>query len=147
MNNKGWGLTAMLGFCCFLGICLLTSYYYYNKVNSYSNNNSKMELENGYKMTNDYSSITPSNISYHYSTSNYEKMENDLVEHTKRYVNSNNLHIDGNKLIITNKKLGYTMYDSHDNYCSGYCIYQNNVYTPYIDCGSYKTNNYYQSLN
>ncbi len=61
MNQRGFGLLAMCGFCTFLGLCLLTSVYYchklieptyYHSIDHHVNSNSNM-----HRMYNDYSDV------------------------------------------------------------------------------------------
>lgn len=73
MNQRGFGVIAMLGFCCFLGICLLTSAYYYKKLMNNANNyyvvRSVSTSKVPYRMENDYSAVSTLSTwfsEYHY---------------------------------------------------------------------------------
>ncbi len=149
--RRGFGLIAMLCFCCFLGLCLLTSAFYYHQltgVNSYHTVSKKTSKSSSYRMKNDYSGV--GNVSV--SNQEYHDLESKLIAAAKLYVKNNS--ITGNHKVIVslkmlqNQKIIERIYDSNGYSCNGYVIYDllQNHYTPYLRCGSYRNADYINRL-
>ncbi len=152
MDRRGFGLLAMLGFCCFLGLCLCTSAFYYHQLldgTSITYTTSKKTVKSStYRMKNDYSDVATTYVSY----KEYHNLELRLEEGAKKYVEE--IPIDGeNKTIISlhtlqSKKIIDYLYDSNGYQCNGYVIYNpnNKQYAPYLRCGTYRSVDYLSRL-
>ena len=61
MNQRGFGLLVMFGFCAFLGLCLCVSIYYYHeliKLPHYDNGDVEVHIQKcSYCMYNDYRAV------------------------------------------------------------------------------------------
>lgn len=151
MNRRGFGLLAMLGFCCFLGICLCTSaYYYYQLVDgtSITYTTKKTSKNSSYRMKNDYSDVATTYV----SLKEYHNLELRLKEGARQYTQENPI-INENRVIISlrtlqSKKIIDSLYDSNRYQCNGYVIYDpsNKQYTPYLRCGTYRSADYVNRL-
>ena len=148
LNNRGWGLQAMLAGVLVLMIALVIISVLVNKTlssitNPINNNheNNKVENEKDDKPTSYYKT--------------YDEIENDIILATKKYQKEYYSDIlDGEKISVTLKnlqaeKLIGTIYDIKDNniVCSGYAIFINDnnkiTYSAYIKCGdNYETIGY-----
>ena len=120
LNNKGWGLQEMLIMSSILFITLLVVAYLIFVL--YSNLDAKQANQ-------------------------YLKLETKLETAAVSYVAS---RLNFNEGIITLNTLKNTGYidiftDNNDNACSGYVVYKNHEYRPYISCEYYTTKNYNKS--
>lgn len=152
MNRCGFGLFAMLGFCCFLGLCICTSAFYYNqltnRISITSTTSKKTVTSKSYRMQNDYSDVAATYV----ASKEYHNLELRLKEGARKYIQET--LIDGeNKIIISlhtlqSKKIIDSLYDSNGDQCNGYVIYDpnNKQYNPYLRCGTYRSVDYVNRL-
>ncbi len=139
INNKGWGLGALIAGIGVFALSLL--------VIAILVHNGAQVLEPTYNGNNDLDS--------EYNNYDYTILENKVSDAADRYVSKKySENIDEDTLItVTVKKLQKedfldNVYDLKDTYkkCSGYVTFykKNNkyYYEPYINCKNYKTNGY-----
>lgn len=154
MDNKGWGLSVLLGFLAVFGVFLIISSILYNKNFSDVNINEEEEKEKEeqeveeavqeeYKNKKSNETVT---------VADYEKLENNLMESAKKYINQKKITSDY-KIIITyndikEEKLITEFNDPKTgNTCNGYVIYYNNEINSFVRCvGNYQTSNYDEEL-
>lgn len=149
MNRRGFGLVAMLGFCCFLGICMTVSFVYYQKAKDYGVSYSrKTNTVKKYRMENDYSAVS----TMYATTMEYDRLKDILKNAAITYIEKNPIETE-NKVVISlttmqSKKIIDKIYDSNGNLCNGYVIYYpvSKIYDPYLKCGSYYSSNYLSRL-
>lgn len=139
MNNKGWGMSTLIGFLVVFGIFLLIVTMLYNKNFSHMNDTEIdiTEEESEENLVND---------------SEYIDLENLLKESAKEYITGKKL-TDKYGTIITVaeiKKAGYLddFIDVRNEItCHGYAIYNEDDIEPFIRCGKdYQTPDYDDSL-
>ena len=127
LNNHGWGLREMLFICAGIILCVLFVAAMVNNL---------------------YSEITPATGGEtsrpSTSTNTYEKVEKRLESAAKLY---HRRHEEIGNLIISDDLLDEKYLTTEDltvnnDFCSGYVIVENNVYTPYISCENYETEGY-----
>lgn len=145
MNNKGWGLRVMLGFCLVIAICLLIVFVIYNKDLKEilgDNTNSTYVKENN----NNKNNPTQEEKTY-----DYQGLLNSMVTGAKKYVSkyySDNADVDLTINLTSIEKEGYItkIYDLKDTSikCDGYVEVKNDNYTPYLKCGANYTTSGYQ---
>ncbi len=149
--KHGFGLLAMLGFCCFLGLCLLTSTFYFHQLTGEKINFTifkENSTTNSYRMKNDYSGVSNLYVSYQ----EYRNLELQLKQAAELYVKNNSM-LKWHKVIITlgtlyQQKIIDTLYDSNGHSCHGYVVYDStsNQFIPYLRCGSYRSADYINRL-
>ncbi len=152
MNRCGFGLLAMLGVCCFLGLCLCTSLFYYHQLvdgTSITYTTSKKTVKSStYRMKNDYSDVATTYV----SLKEYHNLELRLKEGAKKYVEETSIDGENNIIIslstLQSKKIIALLYDSNGYQCNGYVIYNpnNKQYVPYLRCGTYRSADYVNRL-
>lgn len=124
LNNKGWGTNEMIFFCCGLFIALMVATYYISGL---------------------YASLD-----IREENTSYENLEERLENAASRYVNDNDLEINGTYKISygTLKTEGYIeqLKDINKDLCGGYVIISNEAevlnYKGYISCNDYVTDGY-----
>lgn len=148
MKSRGFGLLAMLGFCCFLGVCITISAIGYQEVINVSAPSKITGEIAHYRMENDYSAVS----TLYADTKEYKSFENMLENGAKAYMKDYPIETE-NKIIISfttlkSKKIIDDFYDSNGNLCRGYVIYYpaSHIYDGYIKCGMYKSPNYLSRL-
>lgn len=149
MKSRGFGLLAMLGFCCFLGLCITISVIGYQEIiNGNSYHKTTMGETTHYRMVNDYSAVS----TLYADMKEYQDFENMLEKGAKTYIKNNPIETE-NKIVISsstlkNKKIIDDFYDSNENLCRGYVIYYpiSQIYDGYIKCGMYQSSNYLSRL-
>jgi len=130
LNNKGWGMSAFLIFSIVFLIAILVA------------------AGNAYKLglTDEKPEIQFNNNNF-----NYANVESNLKDAARRYVNSKEIKVNNNLYITVSElvKNGYMQIPVNNKNvnCSGYVKVSNkskeNLYEPYIKCGSdYQTNGY-----
>lgn len=129
MNNKGWGLAAMLGLSAILVAALIVSAIVYEQTFNGS------LIDNGASDSEDY-----------------VVLENKAESAAKRYIENKDittedtLYISITKLI--NEDYLEPLKDTNNHRCTGYVSYDGERYDAYINCGMYyKTNGYTASLD
>lgn len=126
LNNKGWGLRAMIFLSCGLLIALFISLYFIAQL--YKSFGGTSTLENN----------------------QYFELETKLESAAIRYKNDYDLNIDGEYKVSygTLKKEGYVdkLVDKNNNLCGGYVIIKESfgelTYDGYISCDDYVTKGY-----
>lgn len=125
LNNRGWGLQAMMVFVLILMICLVIVAALIDK---------------------NFNGLVKENNSF-----DYGKLENELVDAAKKYVSNKNINLEyGESHTVSLEKLQSEKLigDIRDDYskCKGYVTLSNHgslSYKSYIKCGSnYKTKGY-----
>lgn len=134
MNNKGFGLGELFAIILVVCVALIVSATYYKRFSNETDvkKESKKHVEK-VELTFDY------NI-----------LENNIKNAAKEYLSKQNLD-KSLSLIITSKELkdNNLLKDFKDNKteCTGYVVYKNNDYIPYIWCkGNYATDGYNTNL-
>lgn len=123
LNNRGWGIQAMMVFIMVLMISLVVSYIIAQK--TFSN----------------------------FTSSKYQNNEKQVISALKKYKKENSLNISsGEEIIITIKKMkNFGLLKNFDK-CTGYGLYKidndKSIYKAYIKCGSqYITDGYLSYLD
>ena len=156
LNNRGWGLQAMLAAVLVLMIALVIVAVLVNKTfgeltgNLPATENNKENINNGKENINNNKDNVNNN-----SYKSYDEIENDIIIAAKKYQKEYYSDIlDGEKISVTLKnlqeeKLISKIVDIKDNnlICSGYAIFINDdnniMYSAYIKCGdNYETIGY-----
>lgn len=148
MNNRGWGLSEMLGILLVFAACILV-------IIIISNENFKGVIPNSNNSSLNVS--TKKNSDDHTKEENsvdYTQFEDEMVKGAKEYINDQT-DIDSPLVITLNElvKLNYvdSILDSNNNdeECLGYVLYsaKEESYKAYLRCpGSYRTIGYEQTL-
>ena len=144
LNNRGWGLQAMLVGVLVLMIALvIIAVLIQNTFNNIMEpiNNENQQTENNDKDDNE-------------KYESYEEIEGAIVSAAKKYQKKYYSDIlDGEKISVTLKNLQEEKLideiidiEDSDNVCSGYAIFINDdnkiIYNAYIKCGNYETIGY-----
>lgn len=135
LNNNGWGLGVFIAFIGVFFVAIIMIVYVSNKYNvgiekiNVGNTSEKVNTTFEQKYEEYEKQIKEKSILY--QESNYPNILNDEVF----YTSINNLDLSEK---ILKECTGYVEFKKSDN------IY---YYSPYIDCGTYKTNNYNPNLN
>lgn len=125
MNNKGWGLQAMLILSSILIIALFIVVIIVNTNLRFLRSNKSEEFMQQYKM-----------------------YENRLTENAKKYIADNSVDTTREKFVsyktLLNEKYIEKFIDPNTNLeCNGYVSVKDNNYRPYLKCSlSYKTSGY-----
>ena len=131
MNNKGWGLSTLIGFLAIFGVFLLISSILYNKNFSDINDIDEEEKEEKTKT---------------------EVEEAVLKDSAEKYIKNKKISSEYKTIITYNDIKGENLINEFvdpktKESCNGYVIYDNNDLKPYIRCtGNYQTENYNEEL-
>lgn len=132
MNEKGWGISTLIGFLAVFGIFIIIVSILYNKNFSSINTNTTEEEQE-------------------IDENEYNTLEDELQSSAEEYIDQKEIS-DSYKVVLTLSDLdGYLANPLTDpktgKACNGYVIYQNKRVIPYIQCGSdYQTPEYNDSL-
>lgn len=154
MNNKGWGLSSLLGFLAIFGIFILISTVLYN--NNFANINTEVEeaekeqeqIEVEEAVQEEQKENSNQTVTY----DSYQKLENILKSSAIEYIQKNKITSEYKTIItyddINQEDLINDFIDPRtDNECRGYVIYDNNEIKPFVRCTSnYQTENYNEEL-
>ena len=154
MNNQGWGLRVMLGFCGILALCIII-------VAVTINNNFKSFWSGSPIITNNNNNKPGKNYIPEEDQSGYHKIEGDMIKSAQRYIQK--YYPDGSpngtRLTVTVRSLqdealiGKLTDPINSNIiCSGYVnvIEDKSMesYEPYLKCGErYETSGYLNRLD
>ena len=153
MNNKGWGLSTLIGFLAIFGVFLLISSILYNKNFSDINDIDEEETEEKTKTeveeaVQEEEESSKENITY----DDYQKLETVLKDSAEKYIKNKKISSEYKTIITYNDIKGENLINEFvdpktKESCNGYVINDNNDLKPYIRCtGNYQTENYNEEL-
>ena len=153
MNNKGWGLSTLIGFLAIFGVFLLISSILYNKNFSDINDIDEEETEEKTKTeveeaVQEEEESSKENITY----DDYQKLETVLKDSAEKYIKNKKISSEYKTIITYNDIKDENLINEFvdpktKEIFNGYVIYDNNYLKPYIRCtGNYQTENYNEEL-
>lgn len=152
-NNRGFGLTTMLAFLCFIGFCLFISYLSWTELmgTKHSTSNTKGQIvSTGQKMESTYADVGM--VSSIQNSEHYSALEFKLKTYAQTYVENHLEEFGKNPIVITvttlrQAKILDEFIDKDQQVCNGYVVYRpSSTYIPFLRCGIYETKNYSRKL-
>lgn len=155
MNNRGWGLRVMLGFCCILALCII--------IVAIAIDRNFKDLKSNYPIVSDNSNNNKPGHNYidNENQSDYRIIESNMIKSAQNYIAAHYTSgtPDGTRLTISVKSLQkdnkLSLISDPVNssvICSGYVnvLRDNGIenYEPYLKCGDrYETSGYLERLD
>ncbi|MEI3499384.1 MAG: hypothetical protein V8Q71_02675 [Bacilli bacterium] len=139
MNNKGWGLSTLIGFLAIFGVFLLISSILYNKNFSDINDideERKQKRKQRRKLKKQFKKRKKAVINITYD--DYQKLETVLKDSAEKYIKNKKISSEYKTIITYNDIKDENLINEFvdpktKESCNGYVIYDNNDLKPYIN--------------